>query len=124
MFVDGNVRIGVLPGRGEILIRGAGSSAGDRVLSAVEGVCASQAEADAAKSPWVEVDLVRINPIGSHMDNIGQILLPKGDLDGALACTQRAFRIFTARYGPDNPSTKTVAANLKQIEHAIAAMQH
>jgi aryl-alcohol dehydrogenase-like predicted oxidoreductase len=22
----------------------------------------------AAKSPWVEVDLVRINPIGSHMD--------------------------------------------------------
>lgn len=23
----------------------------------------------AAKSPWVEVDLVRINPIGSHMDS-------------------------------------------------------
>src|SRR3974390_2718197 len=22
----------------------------------------------AAKSPWVEVDLVRVNPIGSHMD--------------------------------------------------------
>src|SRR5664279_463559 len=30
----------------------------------------------AAKSPWVEVDLVRINPIGSHMDASPEIVVP------------------------------------------------
>ena len=34
----------------------------------------------AAKSPWVEVDLVRINPIGSHMD---------ADPDTVVACFAR-----------------------------------
>jgi aryl-alcohol dehydrogenase-like predicted oxidoreductase len=29
----------------------------------------------AAKSPWVEVDLARINPIGSHMDNEPEVVV-------------------------------------------------
>jgi aryl-alcohol dehydrogenase-like predicted oxidoreductase len=55
----------------------------------------------AAKSPWVEIDLVRINPIGSHMDAdpdsvvsvlhemraagkgiVGMKILGQGDLSG------------------------------------------
>jgi 1-deoxyxylulose-5-phosphate synthase len=40
-----------------------------RVIRAHGGSCHTlEALRAAAKSPWVEVDLVRINPIGSHMD--------------------------------------------------------
>ena len=48
--------------------------------------------------------------------NIGQILKAKGDLDGALTYTQRALKIDTDHFGPNNPLTRTVAANLKLIE--------
>lgn len=57
-------------------------------------------------------------------NNIGQILEAKGDQDGALKYTQRALKIFSAKFGPDNPSTRTAAANLKVIEQAKAARQH
>ena len=41
---------------------------GFEVALATDGQRALEALRGAAKSPWVEVDLVRINPIGSHMD--------------------------------------------------------
>jgi len=36
--------------------------------------------------------------VATRANNIGQTLLANGDLDGALAYTQRAFQTFTARY--------------------------
>jgi len=53
--------------------------------------------------------------VAIRANNIGQILKDKGDLDGALAFTQRALKIFTQTYGPDNPSTKIVAGHMKKI---------
>lgn len=47
---------------------------------------------------------------------LGTVLLAKGDLDGALAYTQRALKILTQIYGPDNPSTRTAAGNAKHIQ--------
>lgn len=52
------------------------------------------------------------------VNSIGLILRAKGDLDGALSYCQRALKILTDSYGPDNPTTKTVAANVQQIEQA------
>jgi hypothetical protein len=45
------------------------------------------------------------------------ILQAKGDLDGALTYTQRALKIDEKVYGPDNPTTQAVAANLDRIRH-------
>jgi len=44
-------------------------------------------------------------------NDIGTILQAKGDLENALTYSRRAQKIFTDNYGPDNPTTKTVAAN-------------
>ena len=46
------------------------SEAKDKGIIRAHGCSCHSIEAlrAAAKSPWVEVDLVRINPIGSHMD--------------------------------------------------------
>src|SRR2546426_7623176 len=40
-------------------------------------------------------------------------------LEGALRYADSALRIFTATYGPDNPSTKTVAENLGLLQRAL-----
>jgi len=40
------------------------------------------------------------------------VLRELGDLTGAHANYERALRIFQAAYGPDNPSTRTVANNM------------
>ena len=48
---------------------------------------------------------------------LGLTLLAKGDLDGALTYTQRALKIDEKVYGPDNPTTKAVAANLDRMRH-------
>ena len=54
-------------------------------------------------------------------NNIGQILQAQGDLGGALQYTRRALRILESTYGPENPSTQTVAANLRELERRSAA---
>lgn len=59
-----------------------------------------------------------------RLNNIGQILKEKGDLNGALTYSKRALKILTDHYGPDNPLTKMAAANLEEIEQAKEAKQH
>ena len=48
---------------------------------------------------------------------LGVALQAEGDLDGALTYTQRALKIDEKVYGPDNPTTQAVAANLDRIRH-------
>jgi hypothetical protein len=44
------------------------------------------------------------------------VLQELGDLAGARASFERALRIFEAAYGPDHPSTQTVAGNLRGLQ--------
>jgi len=63
--------------------------------------------------------------IESRLANqLGSVLLAKGDPEGALpyvqralkiVYTQRALKILEDSYGPDNPLTKKAAANLEQL---------
>jgi len=47
--------------------------------------------------------------------NIGQILQAKGDLDGALAYTERALKIDEKVFGPEHPNVAITARNVEQI---------
>ena len=43
------------------------------------------------------------------------ILKDKADLDDALRHTERAIKILEKNYGAENPQTKIVAGNLREI---------
>lgn len=58
--------------------------------------------------------------VGSDVNNIGQILKGKSDLDGALFYIERALRILEKCYGVDHPDTKTVTKNRDAIKKAMA----
>jgi len=58
--------------------------------------------------------------VATDANNIGRILQDQGDLTGASPYLQRALRIFQATYGPDNPQTKAVGANLATLQQALA----
>jgi tetratricopeptide (TPR) repeat protein len=51
----------------------------------------------------------------SLANQLGQVLLYEGDLNGALSYTQRALRIDEEVYGPDHPEVATDANNIGAI---------
>ena len=51
-------------------------------------------------------------------NELGHVLLAKGDLDGALTHTQRALKIDEKVYGPDHPNVARVADNIGLILRA------
>ena len=52
----------------------------------------------------------------AHLSNLlGQVLLAKGDLDGALRYSERALEIDEKVYGPDHPDVAILANNIGMI---------
>ena len=51
-------------------------------------------------------------------DQLGMVLLDKGDLEGALSYAQRALKIDEKVYGPDHPTVATDVGNIAQILQA------
>ena len=49
------------------------------------------------------------------VNNIGLILRAKGDLEGAIAYTERALKIAERVHGPDDPDVALIVNNLSQI---------
>jgi hypothetical protein len=54
------------------------------------------------------------------VNGIGRILQAQGKLDDALPLCERAYRVLSSTFGPDHPDTKTVASNLRILQHQIA----
>jgi hypothetical protein len=61
--------------------------------------------------------------VARDANNIGLILLNKGDLDGALRCTERALAISEGVHGADHPNTRKSRGNLLRIRQLIALIK-
>ena len=48
-------------------------------------------------------------------NQLGTLLIDRGDPGGTLACARRALTIDEKVYGPDDLATKAIAANLEKI---------
>jgi tetratricopeptide (TPR) repeat protein len=56
--------------------------------------------------------------VGLYSQRVGQVLQARGDRKGARSHFERAYRILHKTYGPDNPTTRKVAAEIEALRRS------
>ena len=57
--------------------------------------------------------------VATDVNNLGEVLQARGDLQEARKCLERALKIFREKLSEDHPNTKVGATNLNSVKSRL-----
>ena len=57
--------------------------------------------------------------VATDVNNLGEVLQARSDLQEARKCLERALKIFREKFSEDHPNTKVGATNLNSVKSRL-----